>query len=128
MFQGLNQRKKVVTSNGNFERKDDIKMLNQIEGTCMLVSLNINPNGKISGRVSLRTYCEGGNVTSYYGARFEGLAAEKVRELQPGAIFRIVDGDFEDIPNRDGGSWTCIIIRNFELIKASGMHSPKSSN
>lgn len=93
-------------------------MISQLLGICKLQKLNINATDRVSGRITVRNYYQGGNVISSYGARFKGQAIDQVKKLQLGAIFRVVDGCIEDIPNRDGGSWPCIIIRDLEEIVA----------
>lgn len=60
--------------------------------------------------------------------RFEDLAAEKVIKLPPGAVLKVVDGELVEFPSRSKGTMTCVIVRDLELIKASGMHSSKSND
>lgn len=95
---------------------------------CTLKRMNKNPGGKISGKVSLLSDCEGDTITTSYAARFEDLAAEKVLKLLPGAVFKVVDGELVEFPSRSKGTMSCLIIRDLELIKASGTHSSKSND
>jgi hypothetical protein len=94
-----------------------IKKLLQL-GSVRVKRLNIGPvPGRVSGSVSIRQFFEEGSVTKYYGCRYAGAAVEKAAALMPGDLIEILDGGFEEVTSRDGSTWTCLNILDFEKVE-----------